>query len=134
MTVSELQASIDTVQKRYASMALIAAVIGGAGFIVMGYAPLGKGLLAGTLFSVLNFWLMAKALPSRLGRGRARTFLLSITSICGRYALMALPLILAVKLPHLAVSTVVIGLFAVQLVILGERIWQQWRRAHGVLF
>jgi len=132
VTVSELQASIYHVQKRYVSMALIAAIIGGGGLIALGFASLGKGLVAGTLFSALNFWLMAKALPSRLGHGRAKTFFLSITSIYARYALMALPLILAVKLPHLALSTVVIGLFAVQLIILGERIWQQWRRSHEV--
>lgn len=102
--------------------------------MAMGFAPLGKGLLAGTLFSALNFWLMAKALPSRLGHGRGKTFFLSITSIYGRYALMALPLILAVKLPYLAVSTVAIGLFAVPLVIVGERIWRQWRRSHEVGF
>lgn len=98
----------------------------------MGFAPLGKGLAAGALFSALNFWLMAKALPSRLGHGRAKTFMLSITSIYARYALMALPLILAVKLPHLAVSTVAIGLFTVPLIVIGERIWQQWRRSHEV--
>ncbi len=132
MIASELRASLYDVQKRYATMALIAAIIGGGGLMVAGYAPLGKGLLAGTLFSVLNFWLMAKALPHRLGHGRAKTFFLSITSIYGRYAFMALPLILAVKLPHLAISTVVLGLFAVPLMILGERIWQQWRRSHGV--
>ena len=113
-------------------MALIAAIIGGAGLMVAGYVPLGKGLLAGTLFSILNFWLIAKALPHRLGHGRSKTFLLSITSIYGRYALMALPLIIAVKIPHIAISTVVIGLFAVPLMILGERVWQQWRRSNGV--
>lgn len=134
MTVSELQTSIHGVQKRYVSLTLIAAIIGGGGLIALGFAPLGKGLLAGSLFSALNFWLMAKTLPSRLGHGRAKTFLVSITSIYGRYALMALPLILAVKLPQLAVSTVAIGLFAVQLVILGERIFQQWRRSHEVGF
>ena len=134
MTTSEIRASISDVQKRYVSMALISGIICGGGLVAMGFAPLGKGLLAGTLFSVLNFWLMARALPSRLGHGRARTFFLSITSIYGRYALMALPLILAVKLPYLAVSTVAIGLFAVPLVIVGERIWQQWRRSHEVGF
>ena len=132
MIGAEHQASIYKVQKRYASMALIAAVIGGGGLMVAGLVPLGKGLLAGTIFSVLNFWLMARALPYRLGHGRAKTFFLSITSIYGRYALMAVPLILAVKLPHLSVSTVAIGLFAVPLMILGERIWHQWRRSQEV--
>jgi hypothetical protein len=100
----------------------------------MGFAPLGKGLVAGALFSVLNFWLMAKALHSRLGHGRAKTVILSIASIYGRLAVMALPLILAAKLPQLAVSTVAIGLFAVPLIIFGEHIWQQWRRSQEAGF
>ena len=134
MIGSDWRTSIHKVQKRYASMALIAAIIGGAALMALGLAPLGKGLLAGTLFSVFNFWLMAKTLPHRLGHGRAKSFILSITSIYGRYALMAVPLVLAVKLPYLALSTVAIGLFAVQIVILGERIWQQWRQSQEVGF
>lgn len=129
MIASELQASLYKVQKRYVSMALIAAFICSGGLVAMGFSPLGKGLAAGTLFSVLNFWLMAKALPARIGHGRVKTFIISISSIYGRYALLAIPLILAIKLPQISVSTVALGLFAVPLTILAENMWRQWRQS-----
>jgi hypothetical protein len=134
VTASELRRSTDKVQKHYASLALIAAIVLGGSLILLGYAPLGKGLIAGTLFSAINFWLMARGLPARLGHGRAKTFIISLTSIYGRFAVMALPLIIAVKHPQIAVSTVAIGLFAVPLVILAEHLWHQWRCSHEVNF
>lgn len=134
MIASELQQSINSVRKHYVSKALVGAVVIGAGLLLLGYTPQAKGLIAGTLFSTLNFWLMAKALPARLGHGRSKTIIISLTSIYGRFALMALPLIFAAKHPQVAVSTVAIGLFAIPLVILSDHLWQQWRHCREVDF
>lgn len=134
MMGSESQDAVNMVQKRYTSLVLVAAVVLGAGMIILGYASLGKGLVLGALFSVLNFILMALALPYRLGHRRGNSFLLPLTSVCGRLALMAIPLIYAVKHPQISVSTVAIGLFMIPLVILGEHLWGRWRHSKEMGF
>lgn len=118
--------------KRYAKVALIAAIVTGGALIVLGYAPLGKGLVLGALFSIINFWLMALALPYRMGHGRGKSILVSLTSIYCRFALMAVPLIFAIKHPQVAVSTVAMGLFMIPLTILGEHLWVRWRHSEKV--
>lgn len=124
--------SMVMVQRRYASIALAAAVFLGGALIFLGFAPLGKGLILGSLFSVLNFILMALILPYRVGHGKGKSFLLSLVSIYGRYAVMAIPLILALKHPQIAVSAVALGLFMIPLAIVGEQLWVRWRHCEEV--
>lgn len=132
MIASETDKSLIAVQKRYASMTFIGAMSLGGTLIILGFAPLGKGLILGALFSIVNFALMAIALPYRLGSNRSHSFWVSLTSICCRFAIMAIPLTVAIKYPHIAVSTVALGLFAVPLCIIGERMWMQWRHPEEV--
>jgi uncharacterized membrane protein YadS len=113
-------------------MALIAALVLGGGLIITGYTSLGKGLILGSLFSVLNFLLMALVIPYHVGHGRGKSFLIPLTSICGRFALMAIPLIYSVKHSQIAVSTVAIGLFIIPISILGEQLWERWRHSEEV--
>lgn len=109
-------------QKRYCSRAIAAAIVLGGVLILAGYPHLGKGLIAGTLFSILNFVLMAESLSSRLGKSRARASLMSFLWILPRFALMAVPLVLALKFHLFHPASAVLGLFAVQLVILAEQV------------
>jgi len=110
------------VQKRYCSRAIAAAIALGGGLMIAGLPHLGKGLIAGALFSILNFVLMAESLSSRLGKSRRRASVVSFFWILPRYALMAVPLVLSLKFHLFHPVTAAIGLFAVQLVILAEHI------------
>ena len=48
-------ASIRETQKRYGTRAMILAICVALIAIVFGYRPFGKGLVLGTLFSIINF-------------------------------------------------------------------------------
>jgi hypothetical protein len=119
---------------RYCSIALIAAATAGSAMMILGLRPMGKGLILGAVFSAINFILMATALPIRIGLGRKKAFLFSLGSIQIRYALMAVPLVIALKLKQdlFAVSTVAVGLFMVQLAILGDQLWMRLRNPERV--
>jgi hypothetical protein len=118
-------------EKRYCSRAIIVAIAAGAGFILAGYPALGKGLIAGTLFSILNFILIGRSLQHRLGRERAKASLVSLGWILLRYGLMAVPLILALEYRLFHPVTAAVGLFAVQLVILGEQVVVSFTSSSG---
>jgi hypothetical protein len=129
---SDSRNSMAMVQKRYASMALSAAVVLGGALIFLGFAPLGKGLILGAFFSILNFILMALTLPYRVGHAKGKSSLVAMLSIMGRFAVMAVPLIFAVKHPQIAVSAVAVGLFMIPLAIVGEHVWVRWRHYEEV--
>ncbi|MGD9412805.1 MAG: ATP synthase subunit I, partial [Desulfobacterales bacterium] len=89
--------TVKQVQKKYTSLALTLSIAAGLFFILMGHKPVGKGLMLGTIFSVLNFMVMGKSIALNFGRSKAKTFSLSMGSIIFRYLLLAIPLIVAVK-------------------------------------
>jgi hypothetical protein len=105
-------------QKKYCSRAMIAAVLIGLVFILAGQKAVGKGLVLGTLFSIINFVLIGKALLLRTGQSRAKTFGLSLGSVAFRFALMAIPLIAAIKFQQFNLISTIFGIFMVQMVIL----------------
>ena len=59
---------------------------------------MGKGVLLGTLFSILNFVIMGETLSSRMAPTEGRRLYLALGSIAVRYALLAIPLVLAIRL------------------------------------
>ena len=89
-------------------------------FIMVGFKPAGKGLVLGTLFSIVNFVLIGATLPLKLDSSRSKAAFLSFLSIACRYSLLAAPLILAVKKPQFDLTATVVGIFMVQLIILAE--------------
>ncbi|MFC1887129.1 ATP synthase subunit I [Thermodesulfobacteriota bacterium] len=107
-------------QKKYGSRAISIAIVIGFILILVGQKPLGKGLVLGALFSVINFVLMGETLPLKFGKSKRRTFFLSFFSIVIRYLLLAIPVILAVKLNQFNVISTVFGIFMIQFVILME--------------
>lgn len=113
---------IREIQKKYGSRAISIAIVVGFILILAGQKPLGKGLILGSLFSVVNFVLMGETLPLRLGKSRGKTFFLSLFSIGIRYVLLAVPIILAIKLEHFNLISVVLGIFMIQFVILMETV------------
>ena len=99
---------------------MIIAIIAAFIFILAGLKPVGKGLVLGTIFSVINFVLIGQTLPLRLSQTKRKTFFLSLGSIFFRYALLAVPLILAIKFDQFDLPAAIFGIFMIQLVILAD--------------
>lgn len=114
--------SVKQTQKKYGSRAIWIAIAAGFVLFLAGYKPIGKGLVLGTIFSVINFVLIGQALPLRIGHSKGKTFFISLGSIFCRYLLMAVPLIVAVKFKQIDLVGAVIGLFMIQFVILTDHL------------
>jgi hypothetical protein len=120
MEMTEPTTILRQTRNRYCKRALAAAVVVGVLTLLAGQKAMGKGLVLGTLFSIANFSIMAYLLPANFSNSRMKTFFTAFLSIGGRYALMAVPLILALTLERFSWPATVVGLFMVQLVILAE--------------
>jgi len=84
--------------------------------LAFGYKPLTKGIILGTLFSVLDFKLMARSLRKRIQSPSRLKF---TGNLLGRLLIMAIPLIIALKFPYLInVIAVIVGLLLVKITIL----------------
>ena len=105
-------------QKKYCSRAMMLSILISLGFILAGYKPIGKGLVLGTFFSIINFILMGETLSAKLGYAKKTTFFIALGSIFFRYILLAAPLIIGVKFEQINFFAVIGGIFSVQLVIL----------------
>jgi hypothetical protein len=107
-------------QKKYGSGAMTVAILVAFFLILAGQKPIARGLILGTIFSVINFVLIGQTLPGRLSKQKSKTFLFSLSSIILRHALLAVPLIMAVKIETFNLPAVICGVFMIQLVILAE--------------
>ncbi len=112
--------SIRQTQKKYCSRAITAAIFAGFFFILAGQSPLGKGLILGTVFSIVNFILMGEAIPHKIGKTKGKTFSLSLASIAVRFFLLAIPIILAIKFEQFNLFSSIVGIFMIQLVIFAD--------------
>ena len=56
----------------------------------------------------------------RLSKSKRGAFFLSLTSIIFRYAILAIPLVVAVKFEQFELPAAILGIFMVQLTILAE--------------
>lgn len=84
---------------------------------------MGKGFLLGALFSIANFIIMGETLPLRIGHTRRKSTGISLISLLGRYAMLAIPLALAVKTTQFHLAATICGLFIVQLMILSDHVF-----------
>lgn len=100
---------------------MLALVVGGA-LILADLKPVGKGLILGILFSILNFILMAQSISIRMNRSQSKTFFLSIGSIFFRYGLIAIPLVASIRMDSIELIGVIVGLFSIPFVILSDHI------------
>ena len=105
-------------QKTFCSQALLAAIVIALMLLAVDAKPMAKGVVLGTLFSILNFIMIAIALPIQIDPSRRKTFVLSLGSVCARYLLLGLPLAIAVKVDTFDFYATATGLFAVQGVII----------------
>ena len=111
---------IKDIQKRYCSQAIFFAIAGAVVLIIIGQKAIGKGLVLGTIFSIVNFIIMGQTIPLKLARSHSRpkAGFLSLGSIFFRFAILSVPLIIAVKVDAINLIGVVIGIFMVQLTLL----------------
>lgn len=114
--------AIREVQKRYGAAVLAVSIPLALVFFLFGLKPVGKGLLLGSLFSVLNFVLMGQAIPLRLGRSRNGSIAVSFGSLGFRYVLLAVPLILSLRMEAFHPAATVAGIFMIQIVILADHL------------
>ena len=115
--------SVSQTQKKYGSRAMIVAIVIALMLILIDLKPVGKGLVLGTIFSVINFVLIGQTLPMRLSKSKRGAFLISLTSIVFRYAILAIPLVVAVKFEQFELPAAILGIFMVQLTILAESLF-----------
>ena len=116
--------AIRETQKKYCSRAMLAAIFVGLVFIVMGQNAVGKGLILGTFFSIVNFVLLGETIPLKVGKSQGKSFFLSLVSIFFRFALMGIPLVIAIKSVKFNLFAVIGGIFMVQIIILADHIVQ----------
>lgn len=109
---------IKDIRKRYCSQALIFAIAAALVLIIVGEKAIGKGLVLGTLFSIINFVIMAQMTPMRLVGSRSKASGLAMVSILLRFPIMAVPLVISLKVDAVDFLGVAIGLFMVQLTML----------------
>lgn len=115
--------SVRQTQKKYCSRALITAIIIGFVFILAAQKSVARGLIIGTFASILNFILIGETLPRRvLQSSKKKTFVISMGSITLRFALMAVPMVIAIKSENFNLFAVVAGVFMVQVMILVDHI------------
>ena len=107
-------------QKKYGTTAMFIAIALALVLIIMGQKEMAKGLVLGTLFSVINFVLMGESLQLRLGRSRRASTMVSFSLILLRFGLMAIPLIVSIRYNQYHIVATIVGLFMVQVVILTD--------------
>jgi len=91
-------------------------------FLFFHEKAIAKGIVLGTCFSIINFFLMGKSIYMILGRSRAKANAMGLMSILSRYFFLAIPLIIGIKYASFNFVAVVVGIFAVQIVILVNHI------------
>ena len=113
-------------------MAMAISIFSGLILILGGLEPMGKGLILGTLFSVLNFVIMGETITRRIASSSNRAALRSGVSLVLRYVLLAVPIVLAIKFPSYHLVTTIAGLFMIQVLILahhaGQAIYESKRK------
>ena len=111
---------VKKVQKLYCSRAMFYAIGTALILIILGQKAIGKGLVLGTLFSVLNFVIMGVLLNRQVvsARNRLRAGAAALLSIFLRYAILAIPLIISIKTESISFYGAVVGIFMVQFSIL----------------
>lgn len=118
--------AIRQIQKKYASRTMAAGICIALILILAGYRPMGKGLMLGVVFSVINFALMGETLPMRINKSRKQATAVSLTSIIFRYAILAFPLVIAARSDSFHFVSTAVGIFMVQLVIMSEHVWKMF--------
>ena len=87
--------------------------------LILGMPSVAKGFLLGTCFSVINFILMCLFLPFSWGKESRKAGAFSLGSLFIRYAVLSIPIIVAIKDRSFNIAATVAGIFSVQMVLFG---------------
>lgn len=110
-------------EKKYCSRALTVAIFAAFCFVLAGQKHIAKGLILGTFFSILNFILIGESLVYRIHKSAKIAGFRAFGSILVRYALLAVPVFLAIKNSETYnLIAVIAGMFSVQVVVLADHI------------
>lgn len=109
---------VKQLQRRYGRLALMLAIVAAVIFLLFGLKPVARGLVLGTVFSILNFVLIGQLLPLKLEKSKGRRYIFSLGSTALRFLLLSVPLILAVKSSRFDLVATVVGIFMIQIVVL----------------
>jgi len=101
---------------------MVAAVIAGMVFILVGQKAIAKGLVLGSIFSVINFILIGEMLPMIITASRKRSVLVSFFSMLFRFLLLATPLVFSLKVESFEFVAATLGIFMVQIMIMGDHL------------
>ena len=110
--------TVSDLRKKYCPPALGAAIMIAVAMIFTGHSELGRGLVLGTLFSILNFILMGESIQLRMQRTQRSSSVVSFFMVLVRFVLLAFPLIVSIHHDKYHIATTAAGLFMVQAVIL----------------
>ena len=99
---------------------MIVAISAAIVLILLGEKSIGKGLVLGTLFSVINFLIMGQFLVVQLTapRSRTRAGAFALMSILLRLVILAIPLAISLRVDAVNFIGAAIGIFMIQLTIL----------------
>ncbi len=103
-----------TLQKALIKKALLLSLAVACVFLALNLKSAAKGIALGSIFGVVAFKIMALRLQRRmLHQGKARDYV----GLMGRFILLAIPLIIAVRLPSINFAATVAGIFSVKAAI-----------------
>jgi ATP synthase protein I len=111
---SESMSDYATLKKALIKKALLLSLAAACIFLALNLKSAAKGIALGSIFSVVEFKLMALRLERRFTRQkRARDYF----GLVGRIFLLSIPLVIAIKHPSINLAATVGGIFAVKAAI-----------------
>lgn len=107
-------------QKFYCNRAMFYAISAAFILIILGEKAIGKGIVLGTLFSVLNFVIMGLLLDRQItgANRRVRAGSMALLSLFLRFSILAIPLIISIKTESINFFGTAAGVFMIQFTIL----------------
>ena len=112
--------AVRELRKKYCPTALFVAIVAGLIMILLGHRELARGLVLGTLFSILNFVMMGLSIQLRMQKTRSTSTAVAMLLVIMRFGLLAVPLIVAISYDKYHILGAIVGIFMVQAVILTE--------------
>ncbi|MFO8112505.1 MAG: ATP synthase subunit I [Desulfosalsimonadaceae bacterium] len=114
--------AVRSLRKKYCPTAMFIAIIAALVMIFMGYRDLARGIVLGTLFSILNFVLMGASIQLRVQRTRRTGAMIAFVLVLLRFGFLALPLVVSIYYDKYHIVTTIAGLFMVQAVMLADAV------------
>lgn len=109
-------------RKKYCPPALFIAILAAVILVFADQRDLARGLVLGTLFSIVNFVLMGLSLQRRMQKTRRASTVVSFLLILLRFGVLMVPLLASIYYDRFHVVTTIAGLFMVQAVMLADAV------------